>query len=656
MADVCLVSMPFARVESPSLALGLLKAGLDERHISSDVLYPNLWFAEELGLYKYKVFSEEQAEHFVGEWIFAGSAFPGFDPDYAEYLQRYANCTQDFIDLLGKTRENAKLFIDKVAQNILEIQPRIVSCSSTFHQNCASLALLRRLRDLEPALITVMGGANCEGMMGITIHQAFPWVDFVCSGEGEEIFPTLCQILLKKGRDANPELLPYGVIGSGCPHHPYPGDNAPRASVTDLDQIPIPNFEDYFKTLNNCPKIAPYISPGLFVETTRGCWWGQKQHCTFCGLNGQGMTYRSKSPERVIDEFSELSQKYGLHKFFVVDNILNLSHLQTVLPQLATLSPPYSIFYETKANLKYEQVQQLAAAGVHWLQPGIEGLHDQTLALMRKGTTASINVQLLKWGRELGIQMIWNYLVGLPHERRAWHDQVLEWLPLISHLEPPTEVRTVGFHRFSPYHQKPGEFSLTLQPHKAYSYIYALPPEQIENIAYYFEDVNPTSHRTEKSEATTRPTADHEKIRRYVREWRQSFYLDETPILNIIEDDGQQLTIKDTRACRVQPEICLEGLAYQIYQCCNGVTSINGVSALLLRKYKTQYPLAQIQDAIHELQSLNILLYMNSTILNLATTKLPFQTKTIAEQPGGYIDLQKYIEDAQKRFWEVSSI
>ena len=31
------------------------------------------------------------------------------------------------------------------------------------------------------------------------------------------------------------------------------------------------------------------------VETSRGCWWGERSHCTFCGLNGMGMTYRSKN-------------------------------------------------------------------------------------------------------------------------------------------------------------------------------------------------------------------------------------------------------------------------------------------------------------------------------------------------------------------------
>ena len=44
------------------------------------------------------------------------------------------------------------------------------------------------------------------------------------------------------------------------------------------------------------------------------------------------------------------------------------------------------------------------------IQPGIESLSDHVLKLMRKGTTALQNIQLLKWCREYGVQPEWNLL------------------------------------------------------------------------------------------------------------------------------------------------------------------------------------------------------------------------------------------------------
>ncbi len=643
MMDVCLVSMPYAGIERPSLALGLLKACLTHSGIESTVLYPNIWFAEEIGIYKYKVISENLATHFVGEWTFSGAAFPNFEPDNLEYFNTIDNNKTDTIEELRWVRNQAAAFIDKVAESILDLQPRIVACSSTFHQHCASLALLRRIRELEPEIITIMGGANCEGLMGVANHQAFPWVDFICSGEGDELFAKLCYKLLERGRDVPPTELPYGVI---CPSHRGTGhvvSMAPRASVDDLEGIPIPDYDDYFQTLQNCPKIAPYITPGLFVETSRGCWWGQKQHCTFCGLNGAGMTYRSKSPERVVKEFTWLSERYGLRKFFVVDSILDLNHINTVLPMFAALKEPYSIFYETKANLKRQQVQQLATAGVRWLQPGIESMHDSLLGLMKKGNTALMNVQLLKWGREFGIQVLWNFLVGLPGECGQWYMEMLEWLPLIAHLQPPSEeTRLMRFDRFSPYYEKAAEYGLTLVPQPAYSYIYPLDGERLKDLAYHFEEVG-----------EERRLPEHQRLREWVSEWQKLFKSESPPMLSAIANHPDCLTLIDTRPCAIDREISLEGLAAWVYGECDRILTYRELVNALVQKYGLEVSWDEIRGIVEELRERKVLLELNGRLLSLAVREPILPLLDVKEQPGGYVDVLSYINDTRKPFWHL---
>jgi len=48
--DVVLVSMPFAEVQRPSIALGLLQAALAGTGIGCEVVYGNFLFAETIGL------------------------------------------------------------------------------------------------------------------------------------------------------------------------------------------------------------------------------------------------------------------------------------------------------------------------------------------------------------------------------------------------------------------------------------------------------------------------------------------------------------------------------------------------------------------------------------------------------------------------------
>src|SRR3712207_5823960 len=131
--------------------------------------------------------------------------------------------------------------------------------------------------------------------------------------------------------------------------------------VLDLDSLPYPDYDDYFAQFG-ASTLPTVETPTLAIETSRGCWWGQKHHCTFCGLNGQGMQYRSKSSQRALDELDSLTGRYGVRKVYAVDNILDLKYFDTVLVELAGRPRPPRLFYETKANLTKDQLRLLARA------------------------------------------------------------------------------------------------------------------------------------------------------------------------------------------------------------------------------------------------------------------------------------------------------
>mgnify|MGYP001129104187 CR=1 FL=1 len=656
MVDVCLVSMPYAAIQRPSIALGLLKASLTQKGIESIALYPNIWFAEEIGLYKYAALSESPSPLLMGEWTFSGAAFPDFQPNHTAYLSAIAS-DKDLIKPheLEWVRQKVTGFIERVAHSILELQPRIVSCSSMFQQHCASLALLRRIRELDPDIITLMGGANCEGPMGLATHREFTWVDVVASGEGDDLFPKLCRKLLDKGRDIEPSELPYGVLSPAHRRLNLVATEAPRASVQDLDRVPIPDYNDYFQTLHRS-QLFPYIKPGLPVETSRGCWWGQKQHCTFCGLNGNGMTYRSKSPTRVVREFVQLSQQYGLRKFLVVDNILDIGHIKTVLPIFAALPEPYKIFYETKANLKRQHMQQLTEAGVNAIQPGIESMHDSALKLLNKGNSAAINVQLLKWAREFGIAVIWNFLAGIPGESSAWYAEVLEWLPWIVHLQPPSRLGTIRYDRFSLYHERAVDYGLALSPNRAYFHVYPLSPEAMADLAYYFEEERHLDDH-ECAEVNGRKfdgkgsrfSSEQIELGKWVERWIELFKSETPPVLQTIDDDGERLRIIDTRPCATDGEITLEGLAYQVYRACDRVLTQRELIDALRRNCGIDVSWSDIQPVADELVSRRILLAQNGRLLNLAVRGSMPPLPNYRELPLGYLDILSFLHDARKQ-------
>src|SRR6185295_13244659 len=149
-------------------------------------------------------------ERLLGEWTFAAAAFPDEVPAPVEvalrsgwfqtsYMTPGGFEDPRFAEALAALREFTPRFVDEVAHAVLERRPRLVGCSSMFEQHCASLALLRRIKALDPSVITLLGGANCEAEMGWATLCEFPWIDAVVSGEADDLVVPLCRRLLEEG-------------------------------------------------------------------------------------------------------------------------------------------------------------------------------------------------------------------------------------------------------------------------------------------------------------------------------------------------------------------------------------------------------------------------------------------------------------------------
>ena len=613
--DVSLVSMPFAEVHRPSIALGLLQASLQQTGISCETIYGNFHFAETIGLVAYGAMQFAPTDHLLGEWCFAGLLFPDIPERNEEYLdlvlrvrcQGFPAELEQRKDQMRWIRAQTEAHVDWLARRIVASGSRIVGCSSVFQQHCASLALLRRIRELSPDAVLVMGGANCEGEMGVETLRQFPWLDCVVSGEADEGFADLCRILLDRGRAVEQCKLPDGAISRGHLRTLFP---APRPVVRDMDALPIPDYRDYFATLK-ASTLSELVQPELLAESSRGCWWGEKSHCTFCGLNGTGMKHRSKSPERVLVEIGELAGRYGARTIQFVDNILDMSYFETVLPKLAASGESYSLFYEIKSNLKRDHVRLLADAGVRWVQPGIESLDDCLLRLIGKGNSTLMNLQLLKWSCEFGIDAAWNMLCGIPGEKDEWYGAMADWLPAVFHLQPPSGLIRVRYDRFSPYHMRPLDFGLTLRPSKAYAYVYPFPPELLTRLAYSFEDVHDEGpiHRGVHRQPGQRRLS--EVLREWNRVWQSA-----RPTLRVTRA-GDRLQVVDTRPIATRRQWVAGELQAEVHSLCDTAQTPASVHKQIAARHGAEIPECEIAAAIGELCDAKILLDMHGKLLAL---------------------------------------
>src|SRR5262249_25957482 len=155
----------------------------------------------------------------------------------------------------------------------------------------------------------------------------FPFIDYVCSGESEQSFPALVRQIRKRGGSQIPGVIYRDADGKS-------EMTGPADMISEMDALPYPDFSDYFHDMTTSPA-ATCVVPTLLFETSRGCWWGAKQHCTFCGLNGGTMAFRSKSAHRSLDELEYLVDRWQTDHVEAVDNILDMKYFSDMLPALA---------------------------------------------------------------------------------------------------------------------------------------------------------------------------------------------------------------------------------------------------------------------------------------------------------------------------------
>jgi len=623
-----LINMPWARVDRPSIQLGILQSVLMRAGIRTEVRSFNLDFLDyivkvtadlpvedRICLNDYCEVGEDNRIVGLGDWIFAVAPFQDSSERDEQYLN-YVSSTATPGELLAKAvrmHELVRPFLDLCVEDVLSMSPRIVGFTTTFSQNVPSLVLAKLIKSRDPSIHIVFGGSNCDGPMGEALHRVFPWVDTVVRGEAERVLPQLIKDLSNGGVRPQPGLcfrengqrVVIDQVGSNIP----------------MDDVPLPNYDEFFERLDRSTSGAE-IRPHLVIpfESARGCWWGAKKHCTFCGLNGSSMAFRSKSPELLVDELVALARKYSQLNFSAVDNIIDMRYFRDVLPKLRDTGCDFRIFYETKANLKKEHVRAMRQAGVMIIQIGIESFSTPILKLMEKGATALQNIRLLKWCSEFGVRAEWNFIYGFPHEPIEEYDRMADLVKSLTHLRPPDFFSKIEVERFSPHFERPHEFGLKiLGPRGFYRFVYPCDEKACTDLAYIFDYAhedgrNPNHYLT--------------KLREQVDYWKNEFSVDQ--VLEWRRGPGF-LLIRDRRPGLDKYDYSLGDTEARIYLACDEGATAMDVWKLLRAEGNTTVSAEEVEDFLDEMTAARLMYKEDELYLSLAVPKNPRPTSVSSE-------------------------
>lgn len=205
-----------------------------------------------------------------------------------------------------------------------------------------------------------------------------------------------------------------------------PVHNAERAILHDMDQLPFvaPVYkrdlvaEDYF--------IGYLLHPYLSIYTGRGC----KSRCTFC-LWPQtigGHTYRTRSPEHVIEEIALAKKLFPqVREFFFDDDTFtdDRPRAEAIARGLGKLGVTWSC--NAKANVPYDTLKVMRDNGLRLLLVGFESGNQQILHNIKKGMRIEVARQFAKDCHKLGITIHGTFIIGLPGETRDTIEETIRY-------------------------------------------------------------------------------------------------------------------------------------------------------------------------------------------------------------------------------------
>lgn len=252
-------------------------------------------------------------------------------------------------------------------------------------------------------------------------------VDYVILGEGEQTLLALIQTLDQAADTAPAEV--FGIPGIAYQNEDgQPFKTPPRPVLTHLDTLPDPAWDLVDIPAYRAIWMARHGYFSLNLATTRGCPY----KCNWCAKPIYGNRYNSRSPERVAAEIEMLIERYDVRYFWMADDIFGLkpAWVQTFRALVARkeLRFQYKIQSRVDLLLKEDNIEALAATGLHQVWVGAESGSQKILDAMDKGIQVKEIEQATNLLKMKGIEVCFFLQFGYLGEEKSDIDATVQML------------------------------------------------------------------------------------------------------------------------------------------------------------------------------------------------------------------------------------
>lgn len=299
-------------------------------------------------------------------------------------------------------------------------QPRVIGIYVNLMTKLNVLEAIRFVKENLPPSTLVLGGPEVK-------HHAQKFLehgaDYVVVGEGELTMAELCSVSDEALETKNVAAI-HGLV--------YLKDNvlvetAEREKIKELDDLPIPNRDRINLQLYLDAWKNHHGTNALSVSTMRGCPYT----CKWCSRAVYGLSYRRRSPGKVVDELAMIKETYRPDSVWFVDDVFTISHkwLTAFRDELKkrNVVVPYECI--TRADRMNEEViSLLKETGCFRVWIGAESGSQKIIDLMDRRVEVTQVRDMIRMTRQKGIQAGTFIMLGYPGETETAIEETIRHL------------------------------------------------------------------------------------------------------------------------------------------------------------------------------------------------------------------------------------
>lgn len=290
---------------------------------------------------------------------------------------------------------------------VADVLPSIVGISvcGSF-QLGAALTLARMIKEIEPRICVVIGGAFFSTQPEVLLapraaRHLFRHVDVYVLNEGELPFLHLIHdVLGGRAPQAGPN-----VVLRGQRELTYNARLCLPPAEIAMPQFPEGAIKRYFRPVRRIP-----------VEVSRGCYWAK---CTFCNLaRGSNERYRGLPIEHIVRSVETLTETHAAPSVLFSTLAMAPKILRALASRLdgSGRQIAWNAWIRAESRLTREDFIACRRAGCASLSLTPESFNDRILSSMKKGVSAAHLIRIIRDLSDVGLCGGINLIPGFPGE------------------------------------------------------------------------------------------------------------------------------------------------------------------------------------------------------------------------------------------------